>query len=70
VAVPHPGFARLRDGDTLPELAQRFLGSTSRAPEIYDANRDLLSSPDLLPVGLSIVIPPRERFEDLEPAGS
>jgi hypothetical protein len=58
----------LRDGDTLQNLAERFLGSRARAPEIYAANIELLRSPDLLPIGKAIVIPPKVAGGDLEPA--
>jgi len=59
---------RLRDGDTLESLAERFLGDTRRAEEIFQANRQVLVHPDLLPVGKTIMIPPRVRVEELEPA--
>jgi nucleoid-associated protein YgaU len=48
----------LRDGDTLEKLAERFLGSPARAVELYEANRPYLTQPDLLPVGVTIMIPP------------
>ena len=41
---------RIVDGDTLPALAERYLGSPSRAREIFDANRSVLSDPELLPI--------------------
>jgi len=55
-----PRSYRLRDGDTLEKLAERFLGSRERADEIYQANRQALVRPDLLPVGTTITIPSRE----------
>jgi len=45
------------DGDSLPELAQRYLGDSRLYLEIYDLNRDVLHSPDLLPIGCEIKIP-------------
>lgn len=48
---------RIRDGDTLSGLARRYLGSRERYWEIYDANRDRLKDPDLLPIGVEIRIP-------------
>ena len=48
---------RIRDGDTLSGLARRYLGSRDRYREIYDANRDRLKNPDLLPIGVEIRIP-------------
>ena len=48
-------------GDTLAKLAARYLGSSDRYGEIFAANRPLLSTPDLLPIGARLVIPPRQR---------
>jgi nucleoid-associated protein YgaU len=48
------------DGDTLRLLAERYLGSGEAAPAIYDANRNLLSRPEILPIGVELIIPPRE----------
>jgi len=45
------------DGDTLPRLAERYLGDAQRADEIFEANRQRLPSPQLLPIGVKIVIP-------------
>ena len=64
-----PRSYTLRDGDTLEDLAERFLGTQGRAGEIFEANRAVLSAPDLLPVGVAIVIPPRAQAGDLEAAG-
>jgi nucleoid-associated protein YgaU len=64
---------RIVDGDTLSRLAQRYLGSSKRFLEIYEANRDRLQSPDLLPIGLELRIPrfdpdvPSNRAEKREP---
>jgi hypothetical protein len=46
------------DGDTLPKLAERYLGSADRSWEIFEANRDKLPAPDLLPIGVELEIPP------------
>ncbi|MCA9221123.1 MAG: LysM peptidoglycan-binding domain-containing protein [Planctomycetales bacterium] len=48
---------RIKDGDSLPSLAQRYLGDEERWPEIYQANREKISHPDLLVVGEELVIP-------------
>lgn len=55
----HVAFIRHRivDGDTLSGLAQRYLGSSKRFTEIFEANRDQLPSPDLLPIGVVLRIP-------------
>lgn len=48
---------KVRDGDTLSSLARHYLGSSKRFLEIYEANRELLSNPDLLPIGAELKIP-------------
>ena len=58
--LPAKGTARTHriiDGDTLAGLAQRYLGSPGRAREIFDANRNVLSDPKLLPIGAELKIP-------------
>ncbi len=57
----HERTHRLKDGDTLENLAERYLDAADRALEIYEANRDVLSSPDVLPLDVEITIPPRRR---------
>jgi hypothetical protein len=49
---------RIADGDTLSKIAQQYLGDAGRAPAIFEANRGTLSSPDILPIGAELVIPP------------
>jgi phage tail protein X len=48
---------RIADGDTLSSLALRYLGSSKRFSVIFEANRDRLQSPDLLPIGTELRIP-------------
>jgi nucleoid-associated protein YgaU len=52
------------DGDSLAKLAGRYLNDPRRAEEILELNRGLLSDPDLLPIGVELLIPPRaaDRF--------
>lgn len=50
---------RVKDGDTLASLAERYLGNADRAPALFEANRDVLSDPDLLPIGAVLKIPSR-----------
>lgn len=47
------------DGDSLERLANRYLGDPRRGSEIYELNRDALSNPELLPIGVELVIPER-----------
>ena len=52
------------DGDTLRGLAGRYLQDADRYLEIYEANRDLLPSPEVLPIGVELKIPPRRGSRD------
>jgi nucleoid-associated protein YgaU len=54
-----PQNHRIVDGDTLAALAERYLGSAARAKEIFEANREVLSDPALLPIGAELKIPPK-----------
>jgi len=47
------------DGDTLQSLAFRYLGSSARADELFRANRDVLTHPNLLPIGVELKLPGR-----------
>lgn len=49
---------KIVDGDTLNSLAERYLGSADRYLEIYEANRDVLPSVQLLPIGAEVKILP------------
>lgn len=48
---------RVVDGDSLARLAQRYWGDSQRWLQLYEANRDVLSSPDVLPIGTVLDIP-------------
>lgn len=52
---------RVVDGDTLSRLALRYLGDADRFAEIFAANRDVLPEPDVLPIGVELKIPPKDR---------
>lgn len=60
-----PRTHKIVDGDTLAALAQLYLGSAARAREIFDANRDVLSDPELLPIGVELKIPPTDGRQSL-----
>lgn len=69
-ALPRPEIVySLEQGDTLKALAKRFLGDESRKLEIYQLNRDILASPDKLPVGKVIRFPRtnHQHYNDLQP---
>ena len=52
-----PATHKAVDGDSLASLAERYLGSASRAMEIYEANRNVLARSDVLPIGAELKIP-------------
>ena len=52
-----PPIHKIIDGDSLALLAERYLGSASRAMEIYEANRNVLAQPEILPIGVELKIP-------------
>ena len=58
---PPTRLHRIADGDSLATLAEQYLGSPSRATEIFQANRDVLDDPQLLPIGAELKIPPQNR---------
>lgn len=56
----------VRSGDTLEKISKEFYGTTRKSRRIYDANRNILRSPDRVYPGQKLVIP-----SDAEaPAGS
>jgi nucleoid-associated protein YgaU len=58
----------VEDGDNLTKIALRYLGRADAYHQIYELNRDVLSTPDLLPIGAVLRIPARDsqltRVED------
>jgi len=48
---------KVQKGDTLQKISQKFFGTTKKWHEIYEANRDVLKSPDRLYPGKTINIP-------------
>ncbi len=48
---------RIIAGDTLGKLAEVYLGDRSRFLDVYEANRDVLTDPRLLPIGVDLSIP-------------
>jgi hypothetical protein len=57
--VNQPRTHKLVDGDTLRALAERYLGSADQAWLIYEANRNVLSNPEILPIGAELTVPPK-----------
>lgn len=50
-------FYTVQDGDSLGAIAHRFYGDAALYTEIYEANRRLLSSPELIRKGQRLSIP-------------
>jgi nucleoid-associated protein YgaU len=44
-------------GDTLGKIAKRYLGDSDAYKAIFEANRDILKSPDMIQLGQELVIP-------------
>lgn len=55
---PRTRTHRIADGDTLARIAQRYWNDATLAEALFAANRDRLSSPDPLPIGVELRIPP------------
>jgi len=47
----------IQEGNTLWGLAERFYGSADEWTRIFEANRDRIEDPEVLPTGLELVIP-------------
>ena len=52
-----PVFHEVQKGDTLWAIAQKALGDGSRYPEIFEANKPMLSDPDKIFPGQQLRIP-------------
>jgi nucleoid-associated protein YgaU len=55
----------IKKGDTLSSLAKRFYGDDLKWKAIYEANREVITNPNFVPVGKEISIPPVETAEKL-----
>ena len=51
---------KIEDGDTLEQIAARYLGDPTRADEIFELNQNILTSKEELPIGVTLRIPDRE----------
>jgi nucleoid-associated protein YgaU len=51
---------KIVDGDTLAGIARRYLGAGERSLDLFEYNRDVLLTPELLPIGKELRIPPRD----------
>ena len=51
------GVYTVKSGDTLSKLAKAYLGDAKKYMEIFNVNKDVLTSPDLIKVGQKLKIP-------------
>ena len=56
-SAPEATFYTVEKGDTLGAIAKEHLGSASRYPEIFEANRPMLEDPDRIYPGQVLRIP-------------
>ena len=50
---------KVKGGDSLSSLAERYLGAQSQWPRLLEANRDLIENENMLRVGMKLKIPGR-----------
>lgn len=61
---------KIVDGDTLSALAEQYLGRADRYVEIFRLNQHVLRHPDLLPIGVTLDIPPHEPVTSSAPSAT
>ncbi len=54
---PDQRLHRVSDGDTLESIAEQYFGSVLHAEDIRRANSETLPNPNVLPIGIELVIP-------------
>ena len=60
---PQPAFYIVQDGDDLTSIATRFYGHPAAARYVFEANRERLPAADVLPIGATLVLPPKPGAE-------
>jgi nucleoid-associated protein YgaU len=51
------GVYTVKSGDTLSKIAKYIYGDANAYPKIFEANRDVLKSPDLIQPGQQLKLP-------------
>jgi len=51
------GAYRIKEGDSLSEIARQFMGSADRWRRLYQLNRHVISDPDNIRVGTVLKVP-------------
>ena len=44
-------------GDTLSKIAEKYYGDANLYPQIFEANKDILTNPNLIKIGQKLRIP-------------
>ena len=57
-ALTEPTLYEVQPGDTLTRISERMLGTHRRFRELFEANRDILETPDDLRPGMKLRLPP------------
>ncbi len=60
----------VKKGDSLSRIAKKHLGSANYSNEIFEANRNVLSNPDALRIGMTLKVPVPKAEETPSPLGS
>jgi hypothetical protein len=61
----------VKDGDTLSDIAERTYGDSTMYLAIYEENKDQLSSPNAVPIGITLRVPKidhsmKKKFKELQ----
>lgn len=54
---PYAQYHVVQKGDTLSKIAREYYGDAMLYPQIFEANRDILSDPDRIKPGQKLRIP-------------
>ena len=57
-AQPESKFYTVKSGDSLSKIAKEFYGEANKYPQIFEANKPMLSDPDKIYPGQTLRIPP------------
>ena len=55
---PENQFYTVQKGDTLSKISKQYYGNANKYPIIFEANKPMLKSPDLIYPGQMLLIPP------------
>ena len=58
-STPEAQFYTVVRGDTLSKIAKQYYGDANKYPVIFEANKPMLKSPDLIYPGQMLRIPPQ-----------